>query len=302
MGDGYRQSIWLDHTITVGVVSAKGRSRLGIVDYEDFIQTDAAINPGNSGGPLINLNGEVVGLNTAIFSRSGGYMGIGFAIPISMARDIQEQLIKMGKVTRGYLGVRIQDLTEDLANSFNLKMAEGVLVAEVTHGTPAEAAGLERGDVLVEFNGEPVEGVGRLRNLVAVTTPGKQVPITIIRDGQQCEMNITVGELPEKLTASAAEPESLGQFGRQVQNLTGELAGQLGYKRKEGVVISEVEPDSPAARAGLHPGMLVSEVNRESVDNVEAFREALAESGNTQQALLLVQDRRGSRYVALSLG
>jgi serine protease Do len=181
-------------------------------------------------------------------------------------------------------------------------MAEGVLVAEVTHGTPAEAAGLERGDVLVEFNGEPVEDVGRLRNLVAMTTPGKQVPIAVIRDGQQRELSITVGELPEKLTASTEAPESLDKFGMQVQNLTDELAEQLGYQGEEGVVISEVEPDSPAARAGLRPGMLVSEVNRESVDNVEAFREALAESGNTQQALLLVQDRRGSRYVALSLG
>ena len=292
----------LSHTITVGVVSAKGRSRLGITDYEDFIQTDAAINPGNSGGPLINLNGEVIGLNTAIFSRSGGYMGIGFAIPINMARDIQAQLVSTGKVVRGYLGVRIQDISEDLAKSFDLKETKGALVAEVSKNTPAAAAGLEQGDVIVEFNGVPVEDVGQLRNQVAMTAPGKQVPIAIVRDGQRRELTISLGTLPEELTATAVPPVLQEELGMGVQNLTDELAEQLGYEGKEGVVISEVEPGSPAASAGLRPGMLISQINRESVDDVEAFQEALAESSKTKQVLLLVEDRQGSRYVALSLG
>lgn len=292
----------LTHTMTVGVVSAKGRSRLGIVDYEDFIQTDAAINPGNSGGPLINLNGEAVGLNTAIFSRSGGYMGIGFAIPIDMVQDIQAQLVKTGQVTRGYLGVRIQDITEELAQSFDLKEAKGVLVAGVSDGTPAAEAGLERGDVIVEFNGEPVEDVGQLRNLVAMTSPGKQTTITVIRDGQRRELTVTVGKLPDEVAVSAAAPELFDEVGLRVQNLTAELAEELGYEGEEGVVISEVEPDSPAAAAGLRPGMLISQANRKSVDSVEAFQEALTTSGNTQRVLLLVQDQRGSRYVALRLG
>jgi serine protease Do len=219
-----------------------------------------------------------------------------------MVQDIQAQLVKTGQVTRGYLGVRIQDITEELAQSFDLKEAKGVLVAGVSDGTPAAEAGLERGDVIVEFNGEPVEDVGQLRNLVAMTSPGKQTTITVIRDGQRRELTVTVGKLPDEVAVSAAAPELFDEVGLRVQNLTAELAEELGYQGEEGVVISEVEPDSPAAAAGLRPGMLISQANRKSVDSVEAFQEALATSGKTQRVLLLVQDQRGSRYVALRLG
>jgi serine protease Do len=291
----------LTHTITVGVVSAKGRSRLGIADYEDFIQTDAAINPGNSGGPLINLNGEAIGIDTAIFSRSGGYMGIGFAIPINMARDIQRQLISTGKVVRGYLGVRIQDVTEALAKSFDLEKAEGVLVAEVSKGTPADKAGFKRGDVIVKFNHEPTTDTGQLRNLVAMTPPGTQVPVEVIRDGKQHTLSVEVGTLPEKLAAATSEPALQKELGMSVQNLTDELAEQLGYKGQQGVVISEVEPGSPAALAGLRSGMLITQVNRRSVNNTDEFQEALAASSHTKRVLLLVHDRQGSHFVALRL-
>ena len=171
----------LSHTITVGVVSAKGRSQVGIVDYEDFIQTNAAINPGNSGGPLINLNGEVVGINTAIFSRSGGYMGIGFAIPVNMAKSIERQLVSSGKVTRGYMGVRIQELTDDLAKSFGVEMTAGVLIAEVSKGAAAEKAGLKTGDVVISFDGKPVRAPGQFRNAVALVSPGTTIPIVVMR-------------------------------------------------------------------------------------------------------------------------
>jgi serine protease Do len=295
----------LTQTMTVGVVSAKGRSQLGIVDYEDFIQTDAAINPGNSGGPLLNLQGAVVGLNTAIFSQSGGYMGIGFAIPINMAKAIEKQLIATGKVTRGYLGVRIQELSEDLARSFGVEGIAGVLVAEVTEGTPAVKAGIKAGDVILEIDGQPVRSPGQLRNVVAATPPGTTVRVLVLRDKKRHELSLKVGELPaEQVTASASEPEaqSLGKLGLGVQNLTDELAQQLGYERHEGVVVSRVEPDSAAARAGLRPGMLIRQVNQKDVENMRDFQTALAESERTQRVLLLVQDRQSTRYVALRFG
>ena len=185
----------LNHTLTVGVVSAKGRTSIGINDYEDFIQTDAAINPGNSGGPLVNLDGEVVGINTAIFSRSGGYMGVGFAIPINLAKEIANQLLEEGAVTRGYLGIVIQQLTPDLAESFGMKQNEGILIAQVSDDSPAEEAGLHQGDIIVAYQGKPVKDVGNFRNRVALTRPGSRHPITIIRDGEQKKLTVTIGKL-----------------------------------------------------------------------------------------------------------
>jgi serine protease Do len=216
--------------MTVGVVSAKGRTSVGITDYEDFIQTDAAINPGNSGGPLVNMNGEVVGINSAIFSRSGGYMGIGFAIPIDIVKIIKDQLIAKGSVARGYLGVMIQDLNDDLVKSFDLDDTNGVLIAEVTEDSPAEKAGIKRGDVVVEFAGKKVQNVGQFRNMVALTPPNSEVKVTINRDGNKRVLTLKLGEQDEKMTARATQTDIIKQLGFTVQNLTKDLAQQFGYE------------------------------------------------------------------------
>jgi serine protease Do len=289
----------LTHTITVGVVSAKGRSGMGIEDYEDFIQTDAAINPGNSGGPLINLRGEVIGINTAIFSRSGGYMGIGFAIPINMVKAIEQQLIATGKVTRGYLGVHIQNLTDDLAKSFGLENTEGVLIADVAKDSPASKAGIKTGDVIVVFDGKPVKNVQQLRNMVALTLPGTQVQVVVVRDREKRELTVTIGELAEEQVASVEGSGLLEKLGFAVQDLTPELAQQFGYEEGGGVLVSQVEAGSPAAMVGIRPGTLIRQVNRQPVHNTEEFMQALAKSEETKRVLFLLQDRRGTRFVAL---
>jgi serine protease Do len=293
----------LTHTMTVGVVSAKGRSRMGITDYEDFIQTDAAINPGNSGGPLLNLDGEVVGINTAIFSQSGGYMGIGFAIPMNMATAIQKQLIATGKVSRGYLGVSIQDLTPDLAKSFGLSGKEGVLVAGVSPDTPAAAAGFKTGDVIVDFDGATVTDTSHLRNLVAQTPVGQHVSVRVIRDKTEQELSVTIAEQPAKMVATSApnEPEALEQWGFTAQDLTAELGKQLGYSGEEGVVVTDVESGSPADEAGLSRGTLIREVNRQAVRSTEELMQLLSSAKASKQALLLVQDRRGAHFLVLRL-
>jgi serine protease Do len=292
----------LSHTMTVGVVSAKGRTSVGITDYEDFIQTDAAINPGNSGGPLVNMNGEVVGINSAIFSRSGGYMGIGFAIPIDMVKIIKDQLIAKGSVARGYLGVMIQDLSDDLVKSFDLDDTNGVLIAEVTEDSPAEKAGIRRGDVVVEFAGKKVQNVGQFRNMVALTPPNSKVRVTINRDGNKRVLTLRLGEQDEKMTARATQTDIMKQLGFTVQNLTKELAKQFGYENLGGVLVSEVAPGSPAQFAGIRPGTLILEVNRQPVKTTEELLKALDASKNTQKVLLLVRDRHYTRYVTLPLG
>jgi serine protease Do len=295
----------LTQSITVGVVSAKGRSRLGITDFEDFIQTDAAINPGNSGGPLLNLRGEVVGVNTAIFSRSGGYMGIGFAIPINMVKGIKDQLVTQGKVVRGYMGVRIQELTRDLAESLRIQTSEGALVADVSPGSPADKAGIKRGDVITSFNGHPVQDPGQLRNMVAMTAPGTKARLQIMRDNRRQELTVTLGELPrEQQTAQArggGEAESPTKLGFNVQNLTPELARQLGYESTEGVVVTQVDPDSEAYQAGVRRGMVIRQVNRQDIHNTEEFRRALRQSDQSKRVLLLVQDQEATHYITFNL-
>ena len=292
----------LSHTLTVGVVSAKGRTSVGITDYEDFIQTDAAINPGNSGGPLINLKGEAVGINSAIFSKSGGYMGIGFAIPINMVKEIKDQLITAGKVSRGYLGVAIQDITSELKETLDLKSAEGVLIADVSKDSPAEKAGLCRGDVVVEFDGQKVLNVGQFRNMVSLTPPGAEAKIVVIRDGKTTNLLVELGSLEEGAQAgSVPKKELMDKLGFSVQDVTEDLAQQFGYSKKEGVLISQVQPGSLAYLAGLRAGMIVLEVNRSSVNNSEEFYRALTESTKTEKALLLVKDNQYSKYVVLPL-
>ncbi|ADJ27892.1 DegQ family serine endoprotease [Nitrosococcus watsonii] len=289
----------LSHTLTVGVVSATGRTSLGISDYEDFIQTDAAINPGNSGGPLVNLNGEVVGVNTAIFSRSGGYMGIGFAIPSKLAKVIANQLIETGEVTRGYLGIVIQPLTAELAESFNMEQSQGILVAQVSEDSPAKKAGLKQGDVIVGYQDKPVKDIGSFRNRVALTAPGSHETLTIIRDGKQQKVKITIGELSQEQTLTEAPTQSAEELGLAVQTLTPELAKQFDVKAGEGVVVTGVERGSIAAMAGIRTGNVILQINRKPIHSAKEFNRAIQESQEGKRALLLIRSGNMQHYVVL---
>ena len=290
----------LSHTLTVGVVSAKGRTSVGINDYEDFIQTDAAINPGNSGGPLVNLDGDVVGINTAIFSRSGGYMGVGFAIPSNLAEAIANQLIERGEVTRGYLGIVIQQLTPELAESFDIDSGQGILVAQVSEDSPAEKAGMRQGDVIVEYRGEPVTDVGSFRNRVSLTAPGSSETVTVLRGGKRETLQVTIGQLTEDKLIAQGPAQSLDEIGLTVQTLTPQLAEQFDVKPGEGVVVTEVRPGSIAAMAGIETGSVILQVNREPVGSAADFQRAVKQSAADKRVLLLVRKGGMQRYVALS--
>ena len=289
----------LSESVTVGVVSAKGRNRIGINDYEDFIQTDAAINPGNSGGPLINIRGEAIGMNTAIFSRSGGYMGIGFAIPINMVKAVMKQLIEKGKVVRGWLGVVIQEIDEELAKSFGLDKPKGVLVTEVADDSPAKRGGLKQGDIILQLNGQKVKDVGDLRNRIALTPPGTKVKLLVLRDGKKKLLVVKIGEKPGETAAASIKHGILKKLGLSIQDLTPELAEQFGYKEGQGVLVSEVEPGSPAERAGIRAGFLIEEVNRARVHNVKECMKALRKS--KRRVLLRLTDGEFTRYVVLRI-
>jgi serine protease Do len=286
----------LDHTVTAGIVSAKGRW-IGAGPYDDFIQTDASINPGNSGGPLINIRGEVVGVNTAIVSRSGGNMGIGFAIPINLAKEILPELIKTGKVTRGWLGVTIQRVTPDLAKALGLEKNRGALVADVAPGSPAHEAGIKTGDVIVDYNGQPVQDSNELPILVARTDVGQSAKVTVIRDNKRVPVTVRIGELKdEEVVASAPEP---GKLGLTVQNVTPELAESLGLRRSEGVVVTSVDPQSPAAEAGIQRGDVILEANRTRIANAAVLRKVLENTKPGESTLFLI--KRGGNNLFLAL-
>lgn len=291
----------LSHTLTAGIVSAKGRNSLGIADYENFIQTDAAINPGNSGGPLVNLDGKAVGMNTAIFSESGGYMGIGFAIPINMAKSIMKQLIKTGSVTRGYLGIIIQKLSPELAKSFGIENRKGILVSQVTKDSPADKAGLKRGDIIIGFNGIPVEKIGVFRNKVAIESPGTRDTVEILRDNKKLSLSIVIGTLPDKDNEKPGAPHSMEEIGLTVQTLTRNLAEKYNYQGEKGVVVTNVTPGSPAEEASIRPGSLISEVNRKPIENVSQFQHAIDSTSKQGSLLLLVKDGKYSRYIVIEL-
>lgn len=292
----------LNQSVTVGVVSAKGRNRMGITDYENFIQTDAAINPGNSGGPLLNIRGEAVGMNTAIFSRSGGYMGIGFAIPINMAKSIEQQLRKSGKVTRGWLGIMIQDVNEDLAQSFGGKKG-GALISEVTEGSPARKSGLLQGDIITTINGAAVTDVADLRNKIAMTPPNTDLNLRILRDGKEKELVVTVGEQPADMASIAKKMNgaTLDELGLSLQDLTPEVAEQFGYSKDQGVLIADVEADSPASQVGLQAGQLIEEVNRVRVHSLKELQQAMKKTEKGKQLLLRVRAGDHSQYVVLQM-
>lgn len=280
----------LSHSLTVGVISALGRNSLGISDYEDFIQTDAAINPGNSGGPLVNLDGEVIGINTAIASRSGGFMGIGFAIPINMARNIADQLINTGVVSRGWLGIMIQDLTPALAATLAPELDYGVLISRVEPGSPADDAGLQRGDIILEFAGIETRDPGTLRNLVSLTAPATPTRLRIYRAGEELQLQITTGQA-ERTGAAIEVRQQQEQVSRElglsVQTLTPQMARQLDVPDSEGVIVTDVIAGSAAARAGLEYGMLILEVNQQPVTTAEEFNRAVQQASAERRLLLL---------------
>jgi serine protease Do len=287
----------LEHSVTAGIVSAKGRF-IGQGSYDQFIQTDAAINPGNSGGPLINLKGEVVGINSAIFSRSGGNIGIGFAIPINLAKELLPELEAKGKVTRGWLGVLIQKVTPEIADSLGLPDTKGALVADVMDDGPAKAAGVKVGDVIVEFDGHSVKDSTELPLLVARTPVGTRAKLKVLR-GKETEMlSVTIGELKEEEVAAEAGKEE--GFGLTVQPVTPDIAESLGLPSEtKGVVVTGVEPGSSAEEAGLRRGDVVLEVNREPVKDLASYRKALKNTAKGKSVLLLV--RRGDNTIFLAL-
>jgi serine protease Do len=288
----------LGNTVTAGIVSAKYR-RIGAGAYDDFIQTDASINPGNSGGPLLNLAGEVVGINTAIFSQSGGNIGIGFAIPVNMAKDLIPQLRK-GKVVRGWLGVMIQKITPELQEKLDLEDDQGALVADVTEGGPAEEAGIRRGDVIVSFDGQPIEEMDDLPYIVATTPVGKKVDVEIIRDGRKKTLEVKVGEMVEEgapVAVSEAEPE----LGMVVKKITPELARSLNLPQDEGLVITEVEQNSPAAEAGLRPGDMILEMDQSSVKELDDFNKKMEDYKPGDTVLFLIQRGGNTLYLTLKV-
>ena len=287
----------IGETATMGIASAKGRGNLDIEDYEDFIQTDAAINPGNSGGALINARGELIGINTAILAgNGGGNQGIGFAIPVNMARRVMDQILKSGKVTRGYLGVVIQEVNPDLAKAFKAPEGKGALVGDVSPDGPGAKAGLQKGDVIEEIDGQTVSGVNELRLQIASSAPGTTVHLKVLRNGEPREVSVTLGELPEKANEGplgGGESEGTAMKGVQVEDLTPQLRRELDLSpRVHGVVVTDVSSDSPAAEAGLQRGDVIAEVNREPVETVADYRRALRRVGN--QSLVLLVNRNGN--------
>lgn len=288
------------NSVTQGIVSAKGRSDVRITDYADFIQTDAAINVGNSGGPLLNLDGEVVGMNTAIMSRTGGSMGIGFAIPINMIKDMKDTLIAGRSVERGFLGVYLQDLTPEVADYFGVEPNTGAIVAQVNQDSPAAKAGVQTEDIVLEYNGEKVKDASSLRNLVAKTAPESAAELSVLRDGKRETLQVSIGKRENGETATMEAPGMNDKLGMRLQNLTPELAQRQGFEGASGVLIAQIEPGSPADRAGLEPGMLVQEANRLPVTNTREFQEALAQSRGGV-TLLKVFDGQIARIVALRI-
>jgi serine protease Do len=291
----------LNSTVTLGIVSALGRGRMGITQYEDFIQTDAAINPGNSGGALVNTNGELIGINTAIISQTGGYQGVGFAVPASMAKPVFESLKTNGKVVRGFLGVGIQDMNQDLAKSFGLKEPKGALVSNVSEDSPADKAGIKQGDVIVGFQGVPIEDAAGLQRAVTRTAVGAKATIKVIRNGHEQELTTTIVEQAETREVASANrnPES-ALVGVEVQGINQQMARELGLHGKaQGVVVVNVEPGSAADQAGLAQGDVIREINRQPVKSVKDYEHVVSDLKKDQDVLLLINRRGSSLFITV---
>jgi serine protease Do len=283
----------LEKTVTVGVISAKGRSGFGTGTYEDFIQTDASINPGNSGGPLVNIDGEVVGINVMIIQPG---QGIGFAIPINLAKTIMASLIKEGKVIRPWVGISLQNLTEELSQSFNLKEKEGALIGQIYEGSPAEKAGLKVGDVVIEIDGVPIKGSQDVVREVLKKRVGQKIQITVVREGKKIEVPVVTEQMPaEPSEEKAGSAEKKDWFGLRVKPITPEMAKQLGLSRAEGVIIDQVESGSAAQDVGLRMGDVILEVNRQRIQNESDYRGAM-EKAKPEQGVLLLVNRKGSTF------
>jgi serine protease Do len=287
-------------TVTMGILSAKGRATgLGDGTFEDFLQTDAPINQGNSGGALVNVKGELVGINSQIVSQTGGNIGIGFAIPSQMAETVMAQLVHGGKVHRGQLGVAIQNVTPDIAKSIGLDKVQGALVSTVTSGSPAEKAGIERGDVIVSVNGETFPDTNALRNHIAATAPGSSVTLGLVRDGKPTTVKVQLGELRSaKAEEENQETAEGGKLGLQVEPLSPQRAAELGLAVKHGLLVADVAPSGPAADAGFQPGDVIQEVNRKPVADVDSLKAAVKASGQ-RPALVLVSRKGESLFLTL---
>ncbi len=297
----------LESSLTVGVVSAKGRQDLGITSLEDFIQTDAAINPGNSGGPLINLNGEVIGVNTAIASRTGGYMGIGFAIPSNMAKHVMDQIMTTGVVNRAYLGVIMQPIDKELAEAMNLTQTEGILISEVVKDSPAFKAGLENGDIIIGLNGKAVKNIHKFRNEIAMSQPGADVALKILRKDKLVDISMQLGSLNENEVGGAEFIQKLGIEVENIQNLSTDAVQKLGFSpTTDGVIITKVKPGSPAAFAGLKPyfvitGVVLNWKNQKSIASVKDLSSTLSEIPNKKYVVLVVRHQNYQRYYTIKL-
>jgi serine protease Do len=291
-----------EHSVTAGIISAKGRSNLRLVDYEDYLQTDAAINPGNSGGPLVNLRGEVVGMNSAIASRTGGYQGLSFAIPMTMAEEIMNELVAHGKVTRSWLGINIQELTPEMAEGLKLGDTQGIVISDVVKGSPADKAGLEDGDVILALSGQPAGSIESFRSRVARTKPGTTVKLEVQRDDRKRNFDIRLEEKPEDEVAMRSSnsdaPEN--KLGLELQNVTPTVASQYNLEDRTGVLVTSVDPGSPAEEAGLRPGDVVRSVNRKRVNSVSEVKSELGHLDTKDPVVLQVRRDERTFYVTLS--
>ncbi len=285
-----------EQTVTAGIVSGKGRN-IGGGSYENFIQTDASINPGNSGGPLFNLDGKMIGINTAIYSRSGGNIGIGFAIPVNIAQNIMTQLKDSGKVTRGWLGVHIQTVTQDIAEQFGLDRPYGALVGQVGKNSPAARGGIQPGDIILDYENQELTEMAMLPTLVAQTPINKKVTLTVFRKGQEKKIEIVIGKLATDGQEVVAQNLQTGRLGLTVQKITKELAETLRLKTDSGIIVTNVKPASPAAYAGFKRGDIILEINQVRVIDVESLTRELAKVAGNQKILFLLQREETTRYV-----
>jgi serine protease Do len=289
----------LNQTVTMGIISAVGRANVGIVDYENFIQTDAAINPGNSGGALVNLQGQLIGINTAIFSRTGGYMGIGFAIPSQMVKSVMQSLIGHGKVIRGWLGVSIQELTQDLAAQFDAPDTHGALVGDVFSKSPAGQAGLKRGDIIRTYKGITVKDPTHLRTLVAETPPDTSVSLAVLRNGKVVNLSVSIAEMPKDTASLTKEAPGSVPGNHALSGLSVEPVKPGQTRDGHGVVVTQIAPNSPAERAGLQPGDVILELNRSTIGSVQDFEQLVKRLDPQSSVLVLLQRGRGSIFLTI---